>query len=632
MGEVIKQYPGLEYKVEPFQEEVLPIWDAGDVVLSCGDKPLKLLQSASLLPKGRTVGSCRGKIIDYDGVSILCTYDSRLIDRDYGRMTDIQWDTNLAVRLVQTGTLLPVVGNYLYKENFDEIIDYIEKTNAKTGRAVNIASDLETVGLDEYNSEAFIVSISFTHKKGVSHMIRFRGHDDQPVQPVNDYTTWRECTDLREKLWMQIDWLLTSPMVAMRGANYKYDCRWMFRKWQIECTNLKMDTTLVGSLVDENRSNSLNIHAKVFTEMGGYDDDFNQKWDKSRMDLVPDEDLLLYAGGDTDACYQVADKLRIELLQDDKLANFYLRLLHPSSKAFEYMEREGVLIDLEYYNYPVAEYEEYEEEVNGEKIVKKKLVRGLKAEVESFILECEKQALKLMSQRLKNKHLGQVSLTRSALLKEFMFGPLGLSLKPKMYTAKVIEKIDESKKAHKKDENVPIYAPPWKEASTASKHLLMFDGDPVAKVFVDKLKEYTQACKTMSTYIEGFFEYMREDGRFHPSYMLYKGDYQGEEDSGTNTGRCLTGDAVIETNKGMFTIKEIYERFDTFDDLRVLTHTGQWQKVTEAIGNGQKPVFKITTNSGKELRSTDNHPYMTPNDWTELQELSVGDYVYSKNE
>ncbi|APD18872.1 polymerase [Vibrio phage J14] len=44
-------------------------------------------------------------------------------------------------------------------------------------------------------------------------------------------------------------------------------------KWGIGCTNFKFDTTLVGSMLNENRSNSLNTHAKLVTNLGGYDDD-----------------------------------------------------------------------------------------------------------------------------------------------------------------------------------------------------------------------------------------------------------------------------------------------------------------------------------------------------------------------
>lgn len=54
---------------------------------------------------------------------------------------------------------------------------------------------------------------------------------------------------------------------------------WNAEKWGIECTNFEFDTCLVGNLFDENRSDSLNLHAKLMTGMGGYDDAFDDERD-----------------------------------------------------------------------------------------------------------------------------------------------------------------------------------------------------------------------------------------------------------------------------------------------------------------------------------------------------------------
>ena len=96
-------------------------------------------------------------------------------------------------------------------------------------------------------------------------------------------------------------------------ANGKYDMIWVKEKWGIDCTNFSFDTLLVGSLLNENRTNSLNLHAKLMTDFGGYDDGFNAKYDKGHMELVPTEPLRTYQGGDTDAAYQVAEVLQDEL-------------------------------------------------------------------------------------------------------------------------------------------------------------------------------------------------------------------------------------------------------------------------------------------------------------------------------
>ena len=74
-------------------------------------------------------------------------------------------------------------------------------------------------------------------------------------------------------------------------ANGKFDLLWIAEKWGIECTNFSFDTALVGNLLDENRTNSLNLHAKVFTDLGGYDEDFNARFDKGKMETIKPDDL-----------------------------------------------------------------------------------------------------------------------------------------------------------------------------------------------------------------------------------------------------------------------------------------------------------------------------------------------------
>ena len=100
-----------------------------------------------------------------------------------------------------------------------------------------------------------------------------------------------------------------------------------------------------------------------------------------------------------------------------KIVNFYLKLLHPAVRAFEDIEAEGILLDVEYYN-------------------------KLKIEVQEYIAREKGVAVSLMSNYLKNKYSGMsggkpnLRLSRSVVIEDYMFGPRGLNLTPKMFTAK----------------------------------------------------------------------------------------------------------------------------------------------------------------------------------------------------
>lgn len=475
----------------------------GDVVLACGTDCLPFLQELKLVPKNRTIGSLREKELKYNGASIFTTYNPAVVSKDYARLPEIQWDANLAIRVHKTGSTKPQIGQYRYVESLHELIEQVDAKYEQTGKPVELACDLETLGLDEYAPEAFIIACSFTVEEGKSDVLYFT-EDERPKAPL----PWMNQDELGywEGLWVQLHWLLTTEKVSLRGANFKFDSRWIKHLWGIACTNQKFDTILVGSLLDENRSNSLKLHAKIFTPLGGYEDDMD-KYNFSRLDLVPKGELLNYVGGDTDATYRVAIVLKKQLLEDKRLTNFYVKLVQPAAKVFEKMEANGVLIDVPYY-------------------------KKLQSELEVEIDRLQHEMLKLLPGKLRAKHYESIkqafaddkSPFKPSLLREFLFTPAGLNLKPQIVTNKT------------------------KEASTSMDHLMMFEGDPVAANFISLFRELGSAQKTLSTYVVGFLKHLRSDGRFHPSYMLFRGAYGGsDDDSGTITGRTSAKDPAIQT-------------------------------------------------------------------------------------
>jgi DNA polymerase I-like protein with 3'-5' exonuclease and polymerase domains len=122
---------------------------------------------------------------------------------------------------------------------------------------------------------------------------------------------------------------------------------------------------------------------------------------------------------------------------------------------------------------------------------------------------------------------GGMNLTKAAMLTDFMFSPMGLNLKPKMYTAK--------------DDKDGIKRP-----STAMEHLEMFSDDPKAKEFISLIREDSGVMKTYNTYVKGFLSHLRSDGRFHPTYYLFVGN-RDEDEGGAKTGRLSCKDPAFQT-------------------------------------------------------------------------------------
>lgn len=824
------------HKFVVFSEEdgAIPASEPGDVVVACGAKTLNELQKAGVFPKNRTVAALRGKSARPAGQGwYTVTFDPFMSTSDPTKRDEIDWDVRLATRLMLTGSMDPVVGDYAYVSSFKSLIARIEALHAETKRPVEVACDTETMSFFPWYPDRDILSISFTMERGTADVL-YLGPQKAPVT-----------LDHSEPIFDQVQWLLTSPKVRLRLANGKYDLIWIAEKWGIECTNFKFDSMLAGSLVDENRNNSLNNHAKVYTEIGGYDDcpavgtrvctadlrwvpiedvkpgdklvgfeeqtdhglrrkmrvaeavsskrlmkpgvevvfdngtvlrcsadhgfvahrrpkgngpfewvranalrpgcrvmlvvpveqedssreagylaglydgegyvskagagmvsgisqrpgvvwdrycqgmaalgfggfyacqrnadgvmtskhsgwetlrllqvlrpqrlldkhgfedhcvpsgapqvrvvsvlpigdievvslqtttrtfvtegiashnSFNAKYDKGHMEAIPaDDEYLTYAGGDTDACQQASDVIREELLEDTQLANFYVTILHPAARAFEKMERRGVLVDQQRF-------------------------AVLRDDLRKEINEQEKIALELLPTKLRIKHREKIedqlaqgkSPLTSAILKDYFFGPSGLHLKPMMLTGKT------------------------KEPSTARAHLKMFFDHPDAKAMGVALETHGSASKTLSTFVDGFLSHLRPDGMLHPTYFLGHAEFEDadDEESGTVTGRlsaknpafqCCVGSTLVETARGQVRIDEIVAAEGA--GYRVRTHTGAWRSVVGVYRNGVRPVFRVELASGAQVTCTANHPLLTQRGWVRTDELRVGDVGYSR--
>ncbi|MCO5157863.1 MAG: DNA polymerase [Aquamicrobium sp.] len=430
------------------------------------------------------------------GGHFLMTFDPYSMMTEPEKMELLAWDVRLATRVLRTGSALPDLGQYKWVNSYQPMIDWIEAQFAKTGRPVDVALDTETMGFYPWYPDKDIVSISFTAQPRTAEVL-YLGPQKHPVQ-----------LDPSVPLFDQIKWLLTSPKVKLRMSNGKYDLIWIGVKWGIECTNFTFDNMLVGTLLNENLSNSLNIHAKIRTDMGGYDDAFNDRVDKSHFEKLPaDDDYLTYAGGDTDAAQRVADDLKADLLQDEQLAKFYITILHPAARAFEKIERRGVCVDQQEFH-------------------------RLRDDLKVVVKENQDKAMSLLPNKMRIKYRDRIDEQLAAgkspllpsILKEFFFTPHGLNLKPKMLTGKT------------------------QEPSIAKSHLRQFADIPVAMEMVSVLTEMDSAAKTLSTFVEGFLKHLRPDGKFHTTYFLGRAEFEGHDDdeSGTVTGRLSAKDPPFQ--------------------------------------------------------------------------------------
>lgn len=109
-------------------------------------------------------------------------------------------------------------------------------------------------------------------------------------------------------------------------------------------------------------------------------------------------------------------------------------------------------------------------------------------------------------------------------------------------------------------------------------------------------------------------------------------------------GGCFAPDQLIPTDQGEIPAKELYERITAGERLDAFTHLGR-RRFVVAFANGRKPVFRVTTASGKSIDITGDHRIATsavgrfdglrrgiPMRKVKLQDLRVGDRILSMTE
>ncbi|HKQ74686.1 MAG TPA: hypothetical protein VJ810_13425, partial [Blastocatellia bacterium] len=93
-------------------------------------------------------------------------------------------------------------------------------------------------------------------------------------------------------------------------------------------------------------------------------------------------------------------------------------------------------------------------------------------------------------------------------------------------------------------------------------------------------------------------------------------------------GKCLPGDVrVIDASTGEMVelrtfVEERRERIGTLSGQCITAG-----HVTNHIYSGVKPTYEVTTGSGRVIKATDHHPFLTFGGWLELLNLRVGDRI-----
>ena len=98
-------------------------------------------------------------------------------------------------------------------------------------------------------------------------------------------------------------------------------------------------------------------------------------------------------------------------------------------------------------------------------------------------------------------------------------------------------------------------------------------------------------------------------------------------------GKCLAAETVVvEAGSGeRVRIDEFVRRGRDGVDLRIHTLDASYRlrtvRPSDFVPNGRRDVFALTTRTGRRIRATANHPFLTLRGWVPLEELSPADRI-----
>ena len=98
------------------------------------------------------------------------------------------------------------------------------------------------------------------------------------------------------------------------------------------------------------------------------------------------------------------------------------------------------------------------------------------------------------------------------------------------------------------------------------------------------------------------------------------------------TNPCITGETLIYTEQGLLRADELVtegSEINVTTDARFGTNT--FLTATNVFQTGVKPIYRLMTQEGYELRLTEDHKVMTSRGWIEAYNLKSGDRVHILN-
>lgn len=543
------------------------------------------------------------------------------------------------------------------EQQLDMLIDACKKTGYAS-------VDFETTGNRIYNNDFYPTILGVCFEPGRAGVIPL-GHFDSKFKK-----SWKT------KLQKFGEEVIANENIVKVAWNAKFDMQ-VFHKYGIFHKGRLFDGMLAKYVLDEAKPNDLKSMVRRFLpKFGDYEEDYegcNLPWDQK-----PLLGLSQYCAIDTDMCLRLFLFFEKKMI-DKKFYHLFRNLIMPASNLLTKVETRGQRLDKEWHGKLMEEYPrrilEAETRVRALKKVKRfeksliqqRLDKAI-SKIEEEIRESKKviktsddsrkiasaeRSIKNREEKIARLMAGEFNTkSEKAIIEPINFGSASqmtqlLFLDPKGFRFPVVKYTQKDKK----DTDNP-----------SSSEAVLLELQKTDKTgFIDTLLELRGLKQINNMFVKGFANLVQDDGRLHPKFNIH----------GTRTGRlssadpnsqqlprvatdptirrclvaspgrlylmmdysqCIDGDSYIFCNTGIKKLKEIIpgkDKICMIDPQHKNKH--RVLNINVLANKGKAECLRITTNTGRQLILTEEHPVKTKQGFTLAKDLKLNDTLYIEN-
>lgn len=543
------------------------------------------------------------------------------------------------------------------EQQLDMLIDACKKTGYAS-------VDFETTGNRIYNNDFYPTILGVCFEPGRAGVIPL-GHFDSKFKK-----SWKT------KLQKFGEEVIANENIVKVAWNAKFDMQ-VFHKYGIFHKGRLFDGMLAKYVLDEAKPNDLKSMVRRFLpKFGDYEEDYegcNLPWDQK-----PLLGLSQYCAIDTDMCLRLFLFFEKKMM-DKKFYHLFRNLIMPASNLLTKVETRGQRLDKEWHGKLMEEYPrrilEAETKVRALKKVKRfeksliqqrldKTISKIEEEIreskkviktsdDSRKIASAERSIKNREEKIARLMAGEFNTkSEKAIIEPINFGSASqmtqlLFTDPKGFRFPVVKYTQKDKR----DTDKP-----------SSSEAVLLELQKTDKTgFIDTLLELRGLKQINNMFVKGFANLVQDDGRLHPKFHIH----------GTRTGRlssadpnsqqlprvatdptirrclisspgrlylmmdysqCIDGDSYIFCNTGIKKLKEIIpgkDKICMIDPQHKNKH--RVLDINVLANKGKAECLRITTNTGRQLILTEEHPVKTKQGFTLAKDLKLNDTLYIEN-